>query len=846
MTLARLLPVIAALALFACQSDTDKAKTHLSRGESLLKEEKFDEAVIEFKNATKLDPNNGASHYGLAKAHLGKKDARSAYWELEETVRLDPANVQARIDHGEFLLLGRNEELEKAVGSGELVINAEPKRWEGYALKGRALAGLGRHEEAGIAFAKGAEVAPDQPAVVLLWANHLRGAGKLPEAEAQYKKLAEIAPGFGTSAALGGFYAGVAGREADAEAAYRQALANAKNEELVMATTVMSQFLGSQNRAAEAEQVIKDAIAKAPGNTELIYALAGFYAQQGRAADADAMVEQATQAAPDQAEPWLVLSAHRGKQGDLNGALEAAEKAIGVEPDNDLAKLRRAEVLVDIGARKSDSAVLAQANAVVDAILAKNENHPEANFVKGKLELARNNLPAALSALRRTIERRPEMAQAYFLAGSAKFLQGDRAGARADAQEAIARAPGFREAMVLLARAHAALGDHALAVEAGNRALALGAGSELRIVIAQSLVQQGQIPEALKELEAIPEAERGLDANFAFGRVYLFQGSQLDAKSRRDGREVTDPSRQAEAVASFARARAHLEAAAKLAPNHPEVLASLFVLDQREGRVDQSLERVNAAAAAAPKDASLARLAGDIAARTGKLDAAEASYRRAIEIDPNQLESYGRLAGLYNATGRGAQVIKTYEDALARNPKSGELHLVLGILKEAQGGKQIDAAIAHYEEAIKLNGELAAAKNNLAYWLAERGQDLDRALDLAQEAKATLAKNPRTNPASADTLGWVFYKKNLPEAAVNYLREAVGGFDPTIPSDAQTRPLVRHHLALALDALGDKAEAKNEWTLALSEYTALPKPQGAAEPSWVNDARAGLAALGGA
>jgi hypothetical protein len=81
---------------------------------------------------------------------------------------------------------------------------------------------------------------------------------------------------------------------------------------------------------------------------------------------------------------------------------------------------------------------------------------------------------------------------------------------------------------------------------------------------------------------------------------------------------------------------------------------------------------------------------------------------------------------------------------------------------------------------------------------------------------------------------------------VNYLREAVGGFDPTIPSDAQTRPLVRHHLALALTALGDKAQAKNEWTLALSEYSSLPKAPNALEPDWVEDARAGLDALNGA
>jgi Tfp pilus assembly protein PilF len=240
----------------------------------------------------------------------------------------------------------------------------------------------------------------------------------------------------------------------------------------------------------------------------------------------------------------------------------------------------------------------------------------------------------------------------------------------------------------------------------------------------------------------------------------------------------------------------------------------------------------------------LARLQGDLELATGHADQAEASYRRAIDADPNQLESYGKLAGLYNRQGRGSEVIRTYEAALAKNPKSGELHLVLGTLREAQGEAGIDAAIQHYEKAVELNPDLAAAKNNLAFWLAERGTELDRALDLAQEAKAVLAKNPRTNPMSADTLGWVFYKKNLPEAAVNYLREAVGGLDPSFPQDRQTRPLIRHHLALALAALGDKQNAATEWKQALAEQAELPKAANAPEPGWMKEAREGLAKLG--
>jgi len=840
----RVLACLIALAALACQNDAERAAEHAKKGNALLEEKKWDEAVIEFKNATQLLPNDAAAHYGLAKAYLGRKEPRNAYWELEETVRLNPNDVQARIDHGEFLLFGRSEELEKAVASGDAIIAADPKRWEGYALKGRALAALGRHEEAGEAFEGGVKIAPDQASVVLLWANHLKQTGKLEAAEAAYKRLAELAPGFATAAALGGFYASSPGRDADAEAAYRKALEVAKPEEMVFATTVLANFLASRQRGAEAEDVLKAAIAAKPDSVDLIYALAAFYGQQGRKDEADRMIEQATSAQPEKAEPWLVLSAHRGKAGDLDAALEAAEQAVKVAPDNDLAKLRRAEVLVDIGARKNDSAVLAQAEAAVDAILAKNEEHAEANFVRGKLELARRNYPAALAALRRTIERRPDMAQAYFLSGSAKFLTGDRAGARADAQEALARQPNFVEALELLARSHAALGDHALAVEAGKRALDQGAGPGIHIAIAQSLVQLGQRKDALAELDKIPPDLRGVDVEYAVGRVHLIEALQTASQAQGERGAPPKPELVARANAELTSARTHLVRAAELAPNHAEVLASLVTIDLRQGQAQQSLERVRAASKAVPKDAGLARLQGDVELAVGQLDAAQRSYERAIEIDPNQLESYGKLAGLYTHQGRASEVIRTYEAALEKNPKSGELHLVLGILEEAQGGRGIDAAIAHYKKAIELNPDLAAAKNNLAFWLAERGQELDYALDLAQEAKAVLAKNPRTNPSSADTLGWVFYKKNLPEAAVNYLREAVGGFDPSIPQDRQTRPLVRHHLALALAALGDQAEAASEWKLALAEYGELPKGKNQAEPTWVKEARDGLAKAG--
>ena len=125
---ARLCLFALALALLACQSASERAAEHLKRGEDFAKAEKWDEAVIEYRNVLQIDPNSAPAHYGLAKAFLGKRDGRSAYWELEETIRLDPSNIDARIQHGEFLLLGTKDDLEKAVASAEAVLKADPKR----------------------------------------------------------------------------------------------------------------------------------------------------------------------------------------------------------------------------------------------------------------------------------------------------------------------------------------------------------------------------------------------------------------------------------------------------------------------------------------------------------------------------------------------------------------------------------------------------------------------------------------------------------------------------------------------------------------------------------------------
>ena len=123
------------------------------------------------------------------------------------------------------------------------------------------------------------------------------------------------------------------------------------------------------------------------------------------------------------------------------------------------------------------------------------------------------------------------------------------------------------------------------------------------------------------------------------------------------------------------------------------------------------------------------------------------------------------------------------------------------MILQAQGKE--DEARRRYERLVEANPRAAVAANNLAWMYATRGEQLDRALQLAQAAKAELPDHPEVN----DTLGFVYIKKQLPALAIPPLRLAV----EKVPGN----PLFHYHLGLAYSQTGDKAEARRELEQAL-------------------------------
>ena len=817
-------PAVLAALLFAtvsawgCQDLAARMEEHQSAGEAYLEQSKWEEAILEFRNVVSLDPNHADSHYGLARAYLGQGDGKKAYWELEDVVRLDPDHVDARMQHAQFLLFGKEVEVERVLESADHVLAIEPDRWQALVLKARALDRLYRGEEAVAIYGQAAEVSTEDPTPTLLYANALRKIDRLEEAEALFRAYAERERGFRGRAALAGFLGSFPEREDEAEVAYREALDVTDESQLKAGYTLLVNFLIRAQRLDEAEHEILTAIERLPGDRELLYSLAQFYSAQGRVAEADAAIERATAAVPDDPEPFLLLSAYRGFHGDLDGALDAAEKALEADPGSEIARLRRAEVLLDKGfamKREGDEeggTLIARGRASVDAVLARDESHPQALFVKAKMSLATGDPKEAISALRRAIDGQPEFPQAHYVLASALYLTEDRRGARAEAVRALELNANLIEARRLLARLHSELGDHGLAIEAGRHVLeSRGGDASTRVIVAQSLVRQGELDAAIAELERIPLEARTAQAHYALGRTLQY--------ARRSDE-----------------AREHLARAGQEDPTHPEILKALVQIDVGDGKLADSVARLADALEARPEDARLHLLSGEVALLDGRPQDAEREFTRTLELDPNSLEGYQRLASLYVVTGRSEEVVATYEKALEENPRSGPIHLNLALLYEIRG--RVDEAKERYESAIELNPELAVAKNNLAYLIAEHGGNLDHALDLAQDAKRQLPENPNT----ADTLGWVLYKKEVPGAAIVHLREAVNAFPP----GDRNLPIVRFHLGLAYEADGQSGRAREQLQTASDENRALMQAgQLTTAPAWSSQLDEALARLEG-
>jgi tetratricopeptide (TPR) repeat protein len=242
-----------------------------------------------------------------------------------------------------------------------------------------------------------------------------------------------------------------------------------------------------------------------------------------------------------------------------------------------------------------------------------------------------------------------------------------------------------------------------------------------------------------------------------------------------------------------------------------DALNGLITLYGRNNELDKAQARIDQAINTYPQMASLHYLKAQVFGYQRNAQAVEAELNKAIEIDQNYLPAYSSLAALYIQSKQEDRAIAQYQRIINLRPDNATPYVLIGMLEDQR--KNYDVAADNYRKALEKDQNSVIAANNLAWLYASTGKgNLDEAVRLAQSA---VQKNPNM-AGFVDTLGWVYYKKNLHSAAVEQLRKAVS-LNEAQARASNTAPSAayHYHLGLALKEKGDKEESRRELQTAI-------------------------------
>lgn len=767
-----LLILIAALLLGACTTPEKAKAQHTARGQALLKDKKFQEASLEFRNALQIDDRLAEAHWGLANAYEGLQRYQEAFEEMRQVVELDPNNLDVRVKLGNYYLMGSKQSpaaITEAERLAKEVLQQNPNHIEGHVLMGSVL------------FAQ----------------DHK------PEAFAELNRSIEIDPKRVESyLSLARFYA-LTKDLATAEATFQRAIA--VNGASALAHYEYGKFLAQLSRLDQAEAEFLKAVQVDGSSRDARFVLASFYLVNKRFDRAEDAYKALAELDKDKPEGRSVLADFYSAVGRLDEAITIYKEVVAKSPDYTQGHYRLAEILMmhgDVAGAKNEIA----------GILKNDAKDRQAIILRARIEMKSgepSDLKVAIEDLREVLRQEPNSRAGLYFMAEANFRLGQIDQARAFAGDLERNYPEYLPAKLMQVQINLAGGDVKAALQLASQLLDRLAKAApdrdtspqmLADIRANTLIAHGSAALQLRDTKtARADFLTAHDAVPGSADIYVKLASVSLVENKVD-----------EAITCYNNALAIDGANFNSLRGLISIYASQGHLDQAHARVDQAIN-------SQPNNASLHFLKGQVYGFERNAQRAESEFRRALEIDANYLAAYSALGALFVNTNQQERAIAEYQKIVERRPDNAAAYTLIGMLETNR--QNIDAAIDNYRKALTRDENAIFAANNLAWLYAEYGKgNLDEAVRLAQGIVQT---HPEV-ASFADTLGWVYYKKGLYGAAAEQLQKAVTIDETeTRRNNGTPSPIYRYHLGVALAGKGDKAGARREieTALRLSEKT---------------------------
>jgi len=726
--------LLAILLGVGCRTNPEVAKQeYLKSGDRFMEQQKYAEAIVQYRNALQQDARFGQARYKLAEAYIKHGDATNAFREYVRAADLLPDSVDAQVKAATMLLLAR--QFEDARTRAQKALAKDPKNVEAQIILGNALAGLNQFDAA----------------------------------IAQLEEANKLQPTVGAYASIGAIQ-GARGSKPDAEKAFRTAVAvDAKS---ISAHLALANYLLATGQAAEAESSLKQALAIEPGNELANRFIVAFYISSNRATEA---------------EPYLKKLAENDKSPQATYKIALAEYFAQTKRLADAQK-----ILAPLAARKESFAAsqtrlaaiqyvqkkTTQAHQTIDGVLQREPKNEEALVMKTRFFLAERNLDGALKTAQVTVAAKPQSAVGQYLLGTIQRRRGLPDEAIAAFGEVLKLNPRAVAAQLQLSELNLATGKSEAGLQlAEDAAKALPANPAIQLNLARNLIARNETARADPIVKQLVDKYPNAAPAFAIaGTLALAKKDFPTARRSYDKALSLDPV-NIEAISgltsldvaqkSLPQARARIDGALAKAPANVDLLLLSGRLFATSGDLSSAEASFRKVIDTNPAVLQAYGLLASLYVQQKKLDLALAECDKLSERRPNAIGPRTMAAMILEGQGKVSDARKRYEQILQIDSTAAVAANNLAYIY-AQQGSNLDVALQLAQTAKQKLPDQPEVNDTLGYIYLKK----DMASMAMPPLEASVLKDPN-NPLSKYHLGMAYAKAGQTDKARTALEQAL-------------------------------------------------------------------------
>ena len=758
---------VSVCAFFLLTSCSQSSEKFLASANKFHEKKQYQEASILYQKAIQKDKLNGEAYYREALNLIDDRRVAEAVPYLQRACDLQKGNVDAASKLSEIYLAAYQgnpkhpqEFLDSAKDLDKRLLDKDPNSFDGLRIRALLSVAAGKYDDSLPDFAKANKIKPYSRELIGYYADALKNVQKSEESLAVVNDMLAHDKTWPQGYQFLFLYYGRLGDKEKAEEILKDDAKNDPTNET--AVTNYANFLAASKRIPEGEAVIRQVLNDSKDFPKGHLIVGDFYVRTSQFDKASAEYETGEKSSPSDViaykERLVALEAYRNHPAE---AAKMAKELADQHPKDPSVNEMYASVLLQTG-QKADAAKSLES---LKGLVAKNPSDPVLHL---------------------------DLAKAYFAVNEKdKALNEALEAARSEQKSPSARPGVMIPAQTVAARIYEDRGQHAKAMELADFVLVAQPNNPDALLIRdRALIGTDQKDKAQPELENLVKQYPKLnDAHLQLASLYLGEKA-------------------------FDKARVEYEFLNSATPPDIRGFIGLQTIKMYTGKGEEAIQvmqdLVDKNPTALPYRFELANFQSALAGQDWNtnqirskelLQKAADNYKEILKTTANSSEVWLRLGVMQRQLLQYDTALASFEQAGNADPKNVAAFLNQALVCETLDKKK-EAAEA-YNKVLAIDPDNPLVLNNLAYMTADTGGNLDQALTYAERAK----KRVPDSPDVSDTLGFVYYKKNLNSEALRIFRQ--------LAQDHPKSSTFHLHLAMALAQSGDKQAARDEANKAL-------------------------------